>query len=283
MSAISFLILSSFFHATWNSLLKTKPHKNSFLFKALVIAIIIGWILSLAIDPWGQSWSSWPWGNMLLSGVTEGFYFVTLTLALRDAPLAMAYSVTRTTAMVLSWLLTACFMSETVPFHEVPGVALVLLGLVIPLFFHSKDKVKTNSHSLLWAYLCGASVTAYNTFYSLALNHGAAPLATMAVSLTIGAPFLLLLKDSSTIKFFHKVSWFEWRNIFLLGLLICASFFCYLSGLIGIGPSMAITIRNLSIGFALVYSKILGEKLNQSEKIALVFIVAGVCWLSFLK
>ncbi|MDH4468864.1 MAG: DMT family transporter [Bacteriovoracaceae bacterium] len=283
MSAISFLILSSFFHATWNSLLKTKPHKNTFLFKALVIAITIGWILSLMIDPWGPSASSWPWGNMLLSGITEGFYFVTLTLALRDAPLAMAYSVTRTTAMILSWLLTACFMSETIPLHEVPGVILVLTGLILPLFFHSKNHVKNPSHSLFWAYLCGLSVTAYNTFYSLALNHGAAPLATMAVSLTIGAPFLLFLKDSSQVKLFHKVSWFEWRNIFLLGLLICASFFCYLSGLIGIGPSMAITVRNLSIGFALVYSKMLGEKLNTGEKIALGFIVAGVSWLSFLK
>jgi drug/metabolite transporter (DMT)-like permease len=277
MSAISFLILSSFFHATWNSLLKTRTHKNIFLFKALIVAVIFGWGLSFSFDSWNPHAQSWPWGHMLLSGVTEGMYFLTLTLALRDAPLAMAYSVTRTTAMLLSWFMTAFFMNEVVHGKEIPGVVLVLFGLLIPLFFFSNKKKK--NHSLMWSYLCGASVTAYNIFYSQALNHGAAPLATMAVSLTIGFPFLLLIPDSRQ-KLWIKLTWYEWRNIFLLGLLICASFFCYLSGLIGIGPSMAITIRNLSIGFALIYSRMLGEKLSQSEKMALFFIVAGVLWLS---
>ena len=285
MNAITYLILSSFFHATWNSFLKTRPQKNLFLFKALLIAIFFGWSLSFIFDPWAN-YASWPWTAMIFSGLTEGIYFVTLTLALKDAPLAMAYSITRTTAMLLSWAFTFCFMNEVINMQEFPGIGFIFVGLILPVIFGQTKKVASGqNHSYFWSYACGASVVAYNTFYSIALNQGAAPLACLAISLTIGAPFLLLtyekgIKEGIRNLKFKTLPWYEWRNIILLGCLITASFFCYLTGLIGIGPSLAITIRNLSIGFALIYSRLLGEKLKTSEIISLVFIIVGVLLLS---
>jgi drug/metabolite transporter (DMT)-like permease len=286
MSPIYFLVLSSFFHATWNSLLKTKQEKNLFLFQALVIAIFFGWVLSLNLDSW-EGAATWPWANMILSGMTEGIYFVTLAKALRDAPLAMAYSLTRTTAMTVSWIVTYSFMHESINSAEIPGILLVLVGLLLPLLLKLKSRKLASTHSFFWSYLCGLSVVAYNAFYSLSLNQGAPPLATLAISLSIGAPFLLFAypqgwKAALLALKAKKFQWYESRDLFLLGALITASFYCYLSGLIGIGPSMAITIRNLSIGFALIYSKLLGEHLLWPEKLSLFFIVCGVLLLSLI-
>ena len=269
--ATLFLLASSFLHALWNTLLKNEKHKNLILFHSILVATILAWVIIFLFDGvhYGQALSL-----TLLSGVIEGIYFITLAKALNDASLAISYSVMRSLSMLISWLLSFLILGETLNLWSAIGVIFILIGLIIPIV------VKQNKYAqkLLWSYLCALTITGYNFIYNRALHLNAKPLTLFATSLAITLPFLYFsLKPEQKKNYFA----FKYKNSklltsFILGAIILASFSSFLYGLKDTMPAIALTIRNASIPFALIFSHFLGEKLVRQDLYVLIFIIVGV-------
>jgi len=277
-SAILLLICSSFFHASWNSLFKKQKEKAPFLLLSVILAAVFSWILAYAIE--GISFASYQGIiYILLASIAEGLYFFTLIRALDQASLALSYTIMRSLSMILSWTLSLLFFQEYFNLTILSGVILILLGLFLPAI----NKNSSKNHRLLWSYLCGICIMSYNFFYSFALKTGAGPFSIFALSLTLTIPLIAFSLKPNEKKCLKQIFYTEIKNILIVAILLTGSFSIYLQGLLHVPASLALTIRNSSIAFALIFSFFLGEKLKLKEWLTLFLILLGVLIVSLAK
>jgi drug/metabolite transporter (DMT)-like permease len=250
--------------------------------RSVLMATLIAWCGCLV---WGFNLGNGSRGLLmtLAAGCFEGLYFYALVKALERAPLALAYSSMRSGSMVLSWPLAWLFLGESL--NVMGGIAclLILAGLTLPFwlrFFGGYTRHANSTHSLQWSYLCGVLITGYNFFYHQSMQWGANATSVFALSLTVALPFLwfTLPQPSRSLR---------WKNFLTTlttgtGIIIFLSFTFFLLGLKATPPAMAVSLRNSSIIFALLFSYGMGERLKQQEWYTLIFLIAGILLLTLL-
>lgn len=223
------------------------------------------------------------YGNALalavLSGIVEGLYFVTVTLALAQAPIAISYSIMRSLSMLITWLLSYLILQEQLSWPAVLGVTFIIIGLTLPILEKRHNKTTDNT-KYFWSYICALTIVAYNFIYNRALRLDISPLLLFATSLSIALPILyLFLKKEEKLKIFQINLNFKTNKYpvsFLIGSILFLSFTSFLYGLKDTLPAIALTVRNTSIPFALIISSFLGEKLRFYDFLVLIFILIGV-------
>jgi len=273
-----FLLSSSFFHALWNSLLKKQKQSKLVLFQAICFATFMGWIIVLLSQDFNYGKAL---NLTLFSGIIEGLYFITVTRALAQAPIAISYSIMRSLSMLITWLLSYIVLREQLSFWGAIGVLSILIGLSLPLI-EKKQSNNSQNTKYFWSYICALTIVGYNFIYNRALQLEISPLLLFTTSLTITLPmlyFTLSLQDRK--KFFQ----FNSRNnqyavSILIGCVVLSSFTTFLYGLKDTLPAIAITLRNASIPFALIISNFMGEKLRKFDFLVLIFILFGVFMVS---
>lgn len=269
-----FLLFSSFFHALWNNLLRKFTNKSQTLFFAILWANLLAWSYIFIKKDFS-------YGNALsltiLSGIIEGLYFITVTLALAQAPIAISYSIMRSLSMIMTWLLSYIVLGESISFLGSMGVLLVLVGLLLPLYFQKGKNQQANT-KYFWSYICAFTILGYNFVYNRALRLEISPVLLFATSILITLPFLYFVipknERKEMIKF--KLVKINFKASILLGSIILLSFTTFLYGLKDTMPATAITFRNASIPFALIISHLIGEKLKKTDYLILIFILTGV-------
>ncbi len=277
-----FLLASSFFHALWNSLLKKQVEAKVILFHAVTFATVIGWIIIIAL----QDFSYGEALNLtILSGVVEGLYFITVSLALSQAPIAVSYSIMRSLSMLMTWLLSYVILKEQLTFLGGVGVISILVGLSLPLMQKRNSSGPNGNTRYFWSYICAFTILGYNFIYNRALQLNISPLLLFSTSLVISLPILFLSLNKSektkVLKFDPKNN--NYSASILIGSVLLISFTTFLYGLKDSMPAIAITIRNASIPFALIISSFMGEKLKKSDYIVLLFILFGVVMVSVVS
>lgn len=285
-TATWFLLCSSLLHASWNAVLKHQPAKDQFLMRSVLMATLIAWCGCLV---WGFNLGngSKGWLMTLSAGCFEGLYFYALVKALERAPLALAYSSMRSGSMVLSWPLAWLFLGESL--NLVGGIAclLILAGLTMPfwpwLFSRSAKKhasAADNTYSMQWSYFCAVLITGYNFFYHQSMQSGAQATSVFALSLTVALPFLwfTLPQPSRSLQLSNFLTPLSAGT----GLVIFLSFTFFLLGLKATPPAMAVSLRNSSIIFALLFSYGMGERLKKQEWYTLSCLIAGILLLTLL-
>lgn len=274
-----FLLSSSFFHALWNSLLKKQVHSKFILFQAICFATIIAWILVISSQDfsYGRALTL-----TLISGVIEGLYFITVTLALAQAPIAISYSIMRSLSMLITWLLSYIVLNEQLSFWGAVGVTSILIGLSLPLIQQSKNKAAAANTKYFWSYICALTIVGYNFIYNRALQLDISPLLLFATSLTITLPMLFTTLSKEERKKFltFDIKKNHYKMSVLIGSVVLVSFTTFLYGLKDTLPAIAITLRNASIPFALIISNFMGEKLRKFDLMVLIFILFGVLMVS---
>jgi drug/metabolite transporter (DMT)-like permease len=274
MMPYAFLLFSSFFHALWNNLLRTYPKRSQLLFQAILWATTIAWAFVFYFKDfsYGQALPL-----TLFSGIIEGLYFITVTLALSQAPIAISYSIMRSLSMLMTWLLSYIVLRESLTFFGAIGVLFVLIGLLLPLIKEKRQKSLGNT-KYFWSYICAFTILGYNFIYNRALQLGISPLLLFATSLLITLPFLYFVipknERKEMLNFKSKNN--HYGSSILLGSVILLSFTTFLYGLKDTLPATAITFRNASIPFALIISNFFGEKLKPFDYWILIFILIGV-------
>lgn len=279
------LILSAFLHAAWNAIAKSSKDKESFLFLTMLLGglLIAAWIF---IDTGGFIFPRRE-GVIaaLFAGVFEGLYFLTLSKTLKSSSLGKSYAIMRGGAMVVVWQYSSLLLSEAVSALQFGGAGLILAGLLLVNFrelFLKKSATEsaTSERGNLWAYICGIFIAGYHLCYHYALKYEAEPKSLFCLALLVSMPFLLWGVRHNFRPRLRQTMSQQGLKVFVTGIFAMTSFLIFIYGLQISAPGFAISLRNTSIFFAVLFSWYLKESLSRNQWIGALVIGCGAILLS---
>lgn len=276
-SGAALLLISAFFHASWNALTKKANDKEAFLMLVTSISSVITLLLIILT---GASFRGLQ-GEALLftigSGVFEGLYMAMLSRALSGATLGKAYAIMRGGAMLFVWLISMTVLGETSTLVHLIGAGCVFLGISALSY---EGKKSTTQKIDLWPFLAAACITGYHICYHQALKTHANPQVLFLISMILSALILGLFLGKNIKARFKAVASKQLRNAVLTAFLSTTSFLIFLYALKIVEPGYAISLRNSSIFFALLFSFLLKESLTRKQWIGASVIGVGTILLS---
>lgn len=274
------LLLSAFLHASWNALAKSAKDKGSYLF----VTMLFGGFLSLASvvimppeDPFAKP------GVFLFgvgSGLFEGLYLLALGRTLKSNALGTSYAVMRGGAMLVVWVISLSFLGEVATISELAGAGLVLAGIFImnPPRFFSKDVMSSAMGP--WPFLSALFIAGYHVCYHQALHHGAEPRSLFTLSVLVSLPLVYGGVQGRRGPAIWQTLRSETYSVLATGFLSTLSFVIFLYGLQVAAPGFAISLRNASIFFALIFSFFMKERLSPLQVAGAALIAVGAFLLS---
>lgn len=270
--ALVLVLSSAFFHASWNALLKRHPNPEVGVVSVISVSVVGGGLWALGMR--GQAFPTatglaWALG----AGVCESIYLASLTRALKQAPLGLAYTVSRGGAMLLVWPVSVLWLGEAVSVWMVSGAVLLGLGLVVMNLSRPSGPAATG---VAWAALAAVCIAGYHLAYKLALAEGAQPPALFATGLLVALPVLVLERS-------RKLGWATLRRealvrpglVVITGIICTLSFALLLSALGSSGAGAVLTLRNTSIAFALGLAALQGERLERRQLTGAALVAVG--------
>lgn len=270
--ALVLVLSSAFFHASWNALLKRHPNPEVGVVSVISVAMVGGGLWALGMrgpafpTALGLAWA-------LGAGACESVYLAALSRALRQAPLGLAYTVSRGGAMLLVWPVSVLWLGEPVSVWMASGA--VLLGVGLGVMNLSRPTGPAAS-GVAWAALAAVCIAGYHLAYKLALAEGAQPPALFATGLLVALPVLVLERG-------RKLGWATFRREalarpglgVLTGIICTLSFALLLSALGSSGAGAVLTLRNTSIAFALGLAALQGERLERRQLAGAALVAVG--------
>lgn len=272
MTVIVLVLASAFLHALWNALLKR--HEDAP--RAGVVALLFSALFSIAPLPFeaGPHFPTWfGLGLAGCAGVFEAGYFYTLTRALQRAPLSVVYPIARGGALAFVWPVSVLLLGEPFYWWALLGLFFLWLGL----FFSSAQNLPTEviKRGLWLSGLCALCIAGYNLCYKVALQDGATPIALCAVSLSLSTPVsVLLLGKTGAASLWSTARARPWF-LLLIGLVSAASFLLFVIALRIYDAGAALTLRSLSIVFALLFALSLGERPSRRQWFGALLVTLG--------
>lgn len=272
------LLCSALLHAAWNALAKKSADKEALLLGMTVLSALFTLVLLVISHDKIPLLSGRAWIFALLSGVFEGLYLGGLSRALRGGSLGQSYAIMRGGAMALVWILSISF------FHEIPkqlhgvGAIFVFLGMMV-LNYSGKEKAEKGGVNI-WAYLSAIFIAGYHLCYHQALVLDSDPQVLFFISMLMSVPCLWLGMGEGTASRIRQI-WNQQKGVVLTtAAFSTASFLIFLYGLRVAAPGYAISLRNSSIFFALVFSYFMRESLTRVQILGAVIIGCGTILLS---
>lgn len=271
------LLLSAVFHASWNALTKRSSDKDAFI---LGMTLVGGLMTALLIVITNRTWTGLnapsTWLFTFGAGVFEGFYMLALSRALDKNTLGKAYAIMRGGAMVIVWLISLSFLNESPKSFHILGALVVLLGIIVLSYQQKQTRSQINA----WPFLSAVCIAGYHICYHQALASQVDPQILFLISMLMSSSILAMGLGKTAVKRLLDVSKNQGGLIFLTGFLSTASFLIFLYALQIAEPGYAISLRNASIFFALVFSYFLKESLTRQQIIAASIIGIGTILLS---
>lgn len=267
------VLVSAFFHALWNALLRVEPDKDRGLVGAIACAALFACVIAgvrwgLGEAPFATT-ESVLW--TLLAGGFEAVYFATLARALDAGPLGAVYTISRGGAVLVVWPLSIALFHEVVTAHSAGGSALVLAGLVLCGAGAHGVRGTGDRSGVWWAAVCAVSIAGYHLAYKAALESGGASSATFAVSLSLSAAISIARVDRRGLATLVRA---RWHRIVMMGIVCGGSFLILMEALALGGSGYVLTLRNTSVLFAAGLAFAIGERPAHAE-IAGAALVAG--------
>jgi len=269
---VALVLVSAFFHALWNALLRLEQDKD----RALVGAIAAATVLAAVVA--GVRWAASgvvPFPNVdslawtLAAGVLEWLYFASLARALDSGPLGPIYTISRGGAIVIVYPVSIALLGEQLNTWSTAGSAVVLVGLVLS-GARIGDRRSLEPRALAWAIACAVSIAGYHLSYKQALHAHAGTSAAFAVSLGL----------ASVINFVRTRGAFAYARprivrVITMGLVCGGSFLILMEALAATGAGFVLTLRNTSVLFATALSFTIGERPHRLQIFGAVAVAAG--------
>ena len=281
---VSLVLVSAFFHALWNALLRVEPDKDRGLVGAIGVASLFACLIaavrwSLGQVPFATAES---FGWTLLAGGFEAVYFATLARALERGPLGAVYTISRGGAVLVVWPMSIWLFHELVTMTSASGSALVLGGLVLcGIGAHGARGANDRSgpSGVMWAVLCAISIAGYHLAYKAALSSGAASSASFAVSLSLSALISIVRVHAANAPTgrtgMRALLRTRWPRIVLMGIVCGGSFLILMEALALGGSGYVLTLRNTSVLFAAVLAYFIGERPAHAELVGATLVAGG--------
>lgn len=277
------MLVSAFFHALWNALLRVEPDKD----RGLVGAIAVGTVFAAAIAAvrWGmgeapfETWASV--GYTILAGLFEAVYFATLARALDRGRLGPVYTVSRGGAVLVVWPMSVVVFGELVTWPSASGSALVIAGLTLSgLGVHGSDRGGKGRSGIAWAAACAASIAGYHLAYKAALQAGGSPSATFAVSLGLSTALSIGRLGGEGRAALVELARSRGVRIALMGIVCAGSFLILMEALALGGSGYVLTLRNTSVLFAAALAFTIGERPAHAELVGAGLVAGGAILMS---
>ena len=277
LTAMLLVLASALLHALWNAVLKQARDIQAASAGVLLVSILA----TAALLPWvpgpvfpGPRALGWA----LAAGIGEGCYFVTLSRALRSAPLGWSYAWMRGLAMLLVWPVSILLLGEPIQPLAALSVAVVCLGLGCMGLVSARGQ---GPRGIRWAVVTGVFIAGYTLCYKAALVHGAHPAGLYGMAMLVALPIQVGVR-------IQRQGWRtglrppdQWGLAALAGILCAASFLFYLKALALEGAGIMATLRNTSIVFAVLLSRALGERPSPRQWAGAALVAAGAAGLAW--
>ena len=276
-SSALLLLVSAFLHAGWNAIAKSSKDKETFLFLAITVSNLIA--ASTIIY---QGYFQFGDGLLfpILSGIFEGLYFVTLGKSLRQSELGKAYAIMRGGAMLIVWLVSSFFFGESASIFEIAGAIAVLAGVILLSNPFARFSKNVSAGKTYWSWVCAVCIAGYHLCYHRALQGNAEPKSLFFLAMIISWPFLIISMGGNYVPRIKDVLRKHTPHVITTGIAAFLSFVIFLYGLKISAPGFAISLRNSSIFFAVLFSFFLRESLSRLQIIGALIIGVGALLLS---
>jgi drug/metabolite transporter (DMT)-like permease len=257
---------SACLHALWNALLKRSRDIPSASLGILGVSVAVTGLLT----PWVPR-PLFPSGSLawaLAAGLGEGCYFVGLARTLRAAPLGWGYSWMRGVGMLLVWPVSVLCLGEPLRPLAAASVALVCLGLALMGLVSARGQ---GFRAFGWACATGVCIAGYTLCYKASLAHGAHPVPLYGLAMLVAMPIQIAVTRARGASLMPR----DPGLVLLAGVLCAASFLFYLQALTLAGAGILATLRNTAIVFAVLFSRIIGERPGARQWTGAALITAG--------
>ena len=271
MSGLFFVILSAFFHACWNILLKKARSKFRFNLNMHLASVVLFTILLLLFYPEEITFD----GRIVLVGLLGAMFFATyhllITKAYQYSDVSQVYPITNSSPLFVA-LWATFFLKE---FPSKLGIIGIIVTIVGCLILNGASLKNTRfEKGVLIAFLAAFAYSFGAIFDKLGVNTGHAIMYTYYMN-TFMALFFWLLFKINTKK--EPVAKEDRKWIWPAGVILVLSAVTYRIGLIDIPLSYGVAIRQVSGLFGLLMGIILfKEGYGKTRLVGTLIIVAGV-------
>jgi len=264
LSALLLLILSALLHAAYYGFYKRSADKQVFVWWFLLVAVAV-YSPTLILNRSGIA--AWGWLCLLLSGLLDTAYFVSVGKAFEEGDLSVVYPLARGAPPLLITLGGVLFLGERLTMWGLAGILLVTASLYLVNVRSRTDLLRPlrslRERPSQWALLASASVSIHSVIdkvglrYVEPLTYGYLTLLLILLSFT---PYILLTKHRT-----HLTA--EWRVSKLgIGVAIRMSYVSY-----------AGSVRSVNVIFgALLGALLLKEPYGAVRVLASSLVFVGV-------
>ena len=270
--AAALALISGLVHAVWNALAKrTKKERG-----AVLAILTVGWLTACAalvlVPGVTLPREAAPW--VLLAGLGEAAYVVSLGIAYSRGVLGLTYALSRALALVAIWPLSALAFGTSPSALALLATALVAAGTWLCRPTPPSTVSSGGRLSLPSTIATGLAVGVYHTGYKGAVLHGAEPVTSFAVALSIALPLLWLSsgKGSRT----EAIELARDARTYVAGVLSAASFVLMIFALQAAESGRVLGIRNASVAFAVVLAFTMGERPSRRQWAGIAVMSAGI-------
>jgi drug/metabolite transporter (DMT)-like permease len=171
LSSLMLLVLAAVLHALSNALIKLSRDKLAFTWWMLTASAILGFPLIFSVGhppPIG-------WLIVIVSGLIEAVYFITLTRAYALGDLSQVYPLARGSAPLFVLLWAFLFLGERPTPIGVGGIFLVVMGLYLvnlpALSAWKRPLLGFKSPATRWALLTGLLISTYSAIDKVGVRY----------------------------------------------------------------------------------------------------------------
>jgi drug/metabolite transporter (DMT)-like permease len=272
------VVASAFVHAWWNALLKRSREPEQAVIGISAFAALTSGVIALALGAPAASSKAFFW--VVLSGVLEAAYFVTLAKALSLAPLGPVYTIVRGGALLLVWPVSVLLLGERITAWRAAGTALVALGLVSTGTGERNSGSAVHARGIALAALCACFTGGYHLAYKVSLSSGAAPEIVVSVSLAIAALVNLVQVGAVRRRKIVEAAREQPGHVIGGGVLAAVGFLVFLHAMKKEGAGVVLTLRNTSILFAQLFGFFMGDRPKRLGVIGAILVFAGAVLLA---
>ncbi len=259
ISATPLALTSAVLHASWNFAVKRAGAPRAATLLTLTFALVFALGVLVATGTWHAP-IAWRWA--LMAGLGEAVYVIALGAAMARGDMGVTYTVSRATAMVCVWPISFCCFGSVPSRLALVATAFVFVGV---LLCRPNTSVKSGRIALVPTLLSGLGVGVYHSGYKGSVLAGTPTPLTFVVALLIALPPLWLLLFRSLRSEIGEL--LRTRTPLLLGsgAASCGSFLLAVYALERSESGRVLGLRNASVGVALLFALVLGERLSPRQ------------------
>lgn len=270
-TSFSLIILSAFFHSSWNILVKSAKNKHSFTVHIHIAATIFMTIVLLLFYREAIYFDKVTVLFALCSAFFFSLYQVFVAEAYKCADVSMVYPITTSSPLfIIVW--AYFLLGEKISLVGFLGVILTIAGCYIMNM--TKGSNKTAFRGIIIAGLAAL----FYSFGAMADKMGVTSVNTILYIYLM--TFFMTIFTSTFVGIAHlytKKSKIEWKLVILGGLALASSTIFYRLGLIDIPIAYATSLRQISAFFGLLMGIILfKESYGIKRAIGCVVIISGI-------